>query len=157
MGARQPRFLSGLVSELAAQPFRVTFDTTTTAITGGRPAVVVPPPPLTSWDQQIVSKQPDLGGLDIRFFEEEGMRQQRRVIYHDFRDEWGVSKLKSGPNDGVCDHCVFIVCLLFSLVCRVYDFTFWLDRQKDSHLPLVPMSFFDFFRARRRLGLLLRL
>ena len=116
MGARQPRFLSGLVSELAAQPFRVTFDTATMVHTTkeGRPAVVVPPPPLTSWDQQIVSKQPDLGGLDIRFFEEEGMRQQRRVIYHDFRDEWGVSKLKSGPNDGVCvcivcDHCVFIV------------------------------------------------
>jgi len=96
--ATRPRFLSGPVSVLAAKPFKVSFDIDPADVVKSR--WFVGPKPLTAWDR-VEMKQRDFGGLQIRFFEEVGLRQQKRVIYHDFQDEWGVAKLKSGPNDGV--------------------------------------------------------
>lgn len=96
------RFLSGSVSALAAKPFRVSFDIDPADVVKGR--WFVQPKPLTAWDRMMM-KQHDFGGLQIRFFEDVGLRQQKRVIYHDFKDDWGVHNLKSGPNDGVLMQC----------------------------------------------------
>jgi len=85
--------------------------------------------------EALLTTHRDFGGLNIRFVEDEGLRQQRRVIYHEFQNEWGVEQLKSGPNDGA----LYLCCCV-----RVYqdDELFvggwwWFEREYDYVLEFL--------------------
>jgi len=65
---------------------------------------------------ELVAEDKDFGGLEIRFVEDLDQRQKGRFIYHDFQNDWGVAKLKSGPNDGTlyavgCNQKTFYILL----------------------------------------------
>ena len=80
------------ISVLAAKDFSVVFDKP--SLDRRHTLFHVP------LSHQLIAEDKDFGGLEIRFFEDLDQRQKGRLIYHDFQNDWGVAKLKSGPNDG---------------------------------------------------------
>jgi len=116
---KQPQFVSfsgGPVSQLASQPFDVRFH-----YHSAKFGPFHRPRPLKMLQELTAVTQRDFGGLDIRFLEDEGLRQQRRVIYHEFQSEWGVEQLKSGPNDGACVVSLFLCVCAFTRMMLLED------------------------------------